>query len=1102
MKINLTLLLLIVFSTLFAQEKINSRELQKISLETGKKYQAEFSDFKTKLNGMPEEVRKNLLHSFAGYLLGAPVFYHSVDTNQALATNTDLLYNNTIPGVQVTGNGMKAYIWDGGSVRTTHSDLSGRITNVESVTLSDHSTGVAGVIIGAGVASAGGNNSKGMAYQATLNSYDYNNSISEIANESINPSNTTYMVSNHSYGAVSGWANGNYGMGSGWYWFGYPSFSQTESVYFGFYGDDDASLDEIAYNSPQHTIVKSAGNDNHEGPGTTLAQHWALVISGGTSEWQVFNNVNRPNDCGQTGFDCIPTSSLAKNIITVGAIEVMNGRYTQPSDVVVTDFSSFGPADDGRIKPDVVAVGKDVLAPGATGDTDFYLWAGTSFSAPAVTGNIILLQQLYEQQYGTYLRSDLTKAIVIHSAKEAGTNPGPDYKFGWGLMDSAAAAELIMGKDDTAILKNQTLSNGENFTLNVRGIENTPLKVTIVWLDPKGTTGTTHNERTPKLINDLDLRISDGLVTYYPWKLDVNNPAAAATTGDNILDNVEQITIDNPVEGLNYSIQVSHKGTLQSGSQMFAIVVTGAAFCPESTIWNGSSWSNSTPDAATKAIIDGNLVLSSDLETCDVEVTGNGSLTIPSGRSLTVNGSIINNADAADFIVENDANLIQSGTARNVGPVTVQRESQPMVRLDYTMWSSPVYDQNLFNFSPNTVNGVTNYLGSPGRIYIYNGASGYVNPSPFTADAIFDNGTGYLFRAPNDFSSTTPTSYNGEFTGVPFNGNLNVPTIAGNYTSVGNPYPSNLNMASFFIENTDINTLYFWNNTHSAGNNYAACTSGLGCTAAAGGGNIPNGIISVGQGFIVDNDAASVNFSNSMRVNNSSIFFKTDENEISRFHLNLNDENGDGYNQILVGYTPESTNGIDRSIDGKLFDYDGSRLYSIINEEEFVIQGRPLPFESSDIVSLGFRAQENGTFVISLADYDGLFAEGEVTIYLKDKNLNIIHNLMDSDYTFESVSGEFKQRFEIVYEDNGIMDTDDLTSNSIQVYRHDQNIVVNSKSEKILSVELYDIQGRNLYKNDKVNAYSFEFRYATKGVLIIRVQTQNGETVNRKMVIR
>src|SRR5690606_12976711 len=144
------------------------------------------------------------------------------------------------------------------------------------------------------------------------------------------------------------------------------------------------------------------------------------------------------------------------------------------------------------------------------------------------------------------------------------------------------------------------------------------------------------------------------------------------------------------------------------------------------------------------------------------------------------------------------------------------------------------------------------------------------------------------------------------------------------------------------------------------------------------------------------------------------------------------------------------------------------------NEEQYVIQGRALPFESTDVVPLGFRASEGGKFKISLADFDGIFAEGNTTIYLKDNQLNIAHNLMESDYEFESTQGEFKERFEVIYETDGTMGTGDYDSNLVQIYQNENQIIVTSKTEKILSVELFDLSGRNLHRNTKVNANHYE----------------------------
>jgi hypothetical protein len=96
------------------------------------------------------------------------------------------------------------------------------------------------------------------------------------------------------------------------------------------------------------------------------------------------------------------------------------------------------------------------------------------------------------------------------------------------------------------------------------------------------TAGTTINDRTPKLVNDLDIRISDGVTTFKPWVLDPANPSVAATTGDNIRDNVEQVYIPNTIPGKAYTITISHKGTLVSGPQAYSLIVTGvggAAYC-------------------------------------------------------------------------------------------------------------------------------------------------------------------------------------------------------------------------------------------------------------------------------------------------------------------------------------------------------------------------------------------------------------------------------------------------------------------------------------------------------------------------------------------
>src|SRR5690606_16788419 len=290
---------------------------------------------------------------------------------------------------------------------------------------------------------------------------------------------------------------------------------------------------------------------------------------------------------------------------------------------------------------------------------------------------------------------------------------------------------------------------------------------------------------------------------------------------------------------------------------------------------------------------------------------------------------------------------------------------------------------------------------------------GYVNPDPFLADTNMNNGTGYLFRSPHHFDASVPEVYEGVFTGTPINGDLSVATVAGNYTSIGNPYPSNLDADLLLDENLDIETLYLWVNTplvdgEYTGTNYATYTD-AGGAANAPGGNEPSGIVAVGQGFIVKTSGTAVNFNNSMRTNSDTDFFKTADVERHRFWLNLFDGNNNGLNQILIAYMEGATMGIDNQLDGKMFGYEGSALYSIIDGDSYTIQRRSLSLDSSDVVLLGFRAAQYVKFLISLANSEGLFAEGQ-SIYLNDNLLGVQQKLNNSAYEFESEEGTFKDR--------------------------------------------------------------------------------------------
>src|SRR5690606_39449111 len=126
------------------------------------------------------------------------------------------------------------------------------------------------------------------------------------------------------------------------------------------------------------------------------------------------------------------------------------------------------------------------------------------------------------------------------------------------------------------------------------------------------------------------------------------------------------------------------------------------------------------------------------------------------------------------------------------------------------------------------------------------------------------------------------------------------------------------------------------------GNNYATynLAGGVSNTGEISGEGVPSGIISAGQGFIVSTSNDSIAFNNFMRTDESTNFFKPSEFERHRFWLNLSDDENIGLNQILIAYMEGATMGIDSQIDGELFGYEGSAIYSLVDGNAFTIQGR------------------------------------------------------------------------------------------------------------------------------------------------------------------
>ncbi|MBN2559748.1 MAG: S8 family serine peptidase [Phycisphaerae bacterium] len=498
---------------------------------------------------------------------GIPKYYMTHNADAADSISTDECLPGGSSGLNLTGSGVTLGIWDGGGVRTSHQEYGGRATQIDSPSGTHyHSTHVAGTMIASGVVGA----AKGMSPSAYLDCWDWDDDDSEMRSAA----SSGLLVSNHSYSYVTGWYF-NYSYYE-WFWYGDVTVSTTEDNWFGLYTSYTEELDDIAYDNPYYLMCRSAGNDRtDDGPGPGGGHYY---YNPGSGNWEWSTTTRDPDG----PWDCIGTVGVAKNILSVAAVDDVSGGYSGPGSVSMSSFSSYGPADDGRIKPDIAGNGIDLYSCDDDNNSDYTTLSGTSMSSPNVSGSLGVLIQHYRNTHGSAdMRSATLKGLVLHTADECGSSNGPDYKYGWGLMNTLKAANTI--SDDASeplTMTEQTLSNGGTIELYATTDGSTSeLRASICWTDPPGTPpGNLLNPTTKMLVNDLNLRIEKASpsTTYYPWVLNPASPDSAATTGDNDRDNVEQVVVSSPGSN-SYTIRVTHDGSLSGGSQAFSLIVTGAA---------------------------------------------------------------------------------------------------------------------------------------------------------------------------------------------------------------------------------------------------------------------------------------------------------------------------------------------------------------------------------------------------------------------------------------------------------------------------------------------------------------------------------------------
>ena len=529
--------------------------------EAAKEQVAAFA--RTNTIGLPEswtdaEGRRHIIDRIGPE--GTPYIKHAHNLGSAITVGATNLWPGGPLGLGLTGTNVSIGLWDEGHVLTNHQEFvqSGLRVSLMDVTGSpvynDHSTHVAGTLGEWGVVGA----AKGFSHRARILSSDFDYDFQEMPPV---VGTNAVRVSNHSYGYDFGWRF----VGGTWYWLGQNNWSSTEDWQFGYYDDVARTNDMIIYTARTFLPVFSSGNENWAGPTTQPVWHWSRY--GG--DWRWTNSI-RPLDGGAEGFHTVNTYGVSKNNLVVGAVEKIPGGYTNPTNVSLAWFSSAGPTDDGRIKPDLVAAGIGLYSSTFTNATSYGAKSGTSMAAPSVAGGLGLLTDLHQRHFGTQqpLLASSPKAVVLNTTDEAGAAAGPDYLHGWGLLNATRAVRLMTNNIESqslAHLKEVRLVSGDYIEFPIVATNTQPLRVTICWTDPAGTFPPAGlNPTNLMLVNDLDLRlISPSGTTNYPWVLNSANRTAAATTGDNFRDNVEQVEVANPQSGV-WLVRVTHKGQLRN----------------------------------------------------------------------------------------------------------------------------------------------------------------------------------------------------------------------------------------------------------------------------------------------------------------------------------------------------------------------------------------------------------------------------------------------------------------------------------------------------------------------------------------------------------
>jgi len=512
---------------------------------------------------------------------------------------------------------------------------------------------------------------------------------------------------------------------------------------------------------------------------------------------------------------------------------------------------------------------------------------------------------------------------------------------------------------------------------------------------------------------------------------------------------------------------------------------------------------------------------------------------------------------------ESDANIgTYTGTKFQVKRIATVNKN------DYVYWSSPTDAFNMSSILSNGARyawntTLVNLNGTQGNWAAASGTmtkgKGYAIGVPSTTPVrpalpqdLTTTFTGKPNNGPFDF-----TIYRGNYSGADYDAggpstNADTTKYDDNWNLVGNPYPSAISAEKFLIENgtrigssdpliagavwiwkhgqspTSTTSPFYTNFTYNYYSSDYIKYNLMGATDT----NFA-GLIASGQGFMVnmkegtgsfvsagtttnlDVYSSFVTFNNSMRsvsttfapYNNTDFYRTNSDNsgieEKHRIWLDIINNTSGQIDTTLLGYATNATIDEDNLYDAIFVPRGEVNLYSLISSNPFIIQGRPLPFDINDRVPMGVNIVTAGSHTIAIKNVDGMFMD-DVTIYLEDTQLNIVHDLKQAPYIFDSSVGIFNNRFIVRYTNDALNNPDFETLNSsVVVATNHGELTIKSYIENMQDVTVYDILGRQLFEAKGISNTEFMASNISnsKQALIVKIRLENGIVVTRKILL-